>query len=192
MVVGIVVFTLGEGEEAPIFNSDIPRVKNRTSGAGGIACDRVEYIRRTVAAGKRSARRHCISRGSRMARILVVDDDVDTLKLAAMILQRAGHNVVSVEKGMDALTEVGKEKPDIVLLDIMLPDMDGFSVAQKLRTSIQHPPPILFFSARSTPEDQIIGRTLGDGYLLKPVRLTTLLESVQKVLDANAANSEKK
>jgi CheY-like chemotaxis protein len=184
MVVGIVVFALGESKKDPIFNSDIPRVKNRTSGAGGIACDRVEYIRRTVAAGKRSARRHCISRGSRMARILVVDDDVDTLKLAAMILQRAGHNVVSVEKG--------KEKPDIVLLDIMLPDMDGFSVAQKLRTSIQHPPPILFFSARSTPEDQIIGRTLGDGYLLKPVRLTTLLESVQKVLDANAANSEKK
>jgi two-component system OmpR family response regulator len=120
-----------------------------------------------------------------MANVLVVDDDVDTLKLAAMILGRAGHTVVQVERGMDALSEVSKKRPDIVLLDVMLPDMDGFSVAQKLRTSVPNPPPILFFSARSTPEDQIIGRTLGDGYLLKPVRLTTLLESVQKVLNAN-------
>jgi two-component system, OmpR family, response regulator len=120
-----------------------------------------------------------------MANVLVVDDDLDTLKLAAMILARAGHTVVQAERGADALTEVAKSRPDVVLLDIMLPDMDGFSVAQKLRTTNANPPPILFFSARSTPEDQVIGRTLGDGYLLKPVRLTTLLESVQKVLDAN-------
>jgi two-component system OmpR family response regulator len=125
-----------------------------------------------------------------MANVLVCDDDVDTLKLATMILARAGHKVTSVERGMNVLEEVKKSRPDIVLLDIMLPDMDGFSVAQKLRTSAPNPPPILFFSARSTPEDQVIGRTLGDGYLLKPVRLTTLLESVQKVLDANKPQSE--
>ncbi len=119
-----------------------------------------------------------------MGNVLVVDDDMDTLKLAAMILARAGHKVVQVERGADALAEVAKSRPDLILLDIMLPDMDGFSVAQKLRTTA-NPPPILFFSARSTPEDQIIGRTLGDGYLLKPVRLTTLLESVQKVLEAD-------
>jgi DNA-binding response OmpR family regulator len=125
-----------------------------------------------------------------MGHVLVVDDDVDTLKLAAMILERAGHKVVQVERGADALAQVSKNRPDIILLDIMLPDMDGFSVAQKLRTTVSNPPPILFFSARSTPEDQIIGRTLGDGYLLKPVRLTTLLESVQKVLDANKPRPE--
>jgi two-component system OmpR family response regulator len=121
----------------------------------------------------------------RMANVLVCDDDVDTLKLATLILTRAGHKVVSVERGVDVLSEVKKKRPDIVLLDIMLPDMDGFSVAQKLRTAAADSPPILFFSARSTPEDQVIGRTLGDGYLLKPVRLTALLESVQKILDAN-------
>ncbi len=126
-----------------------------------------------------------------MANVLVCDDDVDTLKLATMILARAGHKVVSVERGVQVLEEVKKSRPDVVLLDIMLPDMDGFSVAQKLRTTTPNPPPILFFSARSTPEDQVIGRTLGDGYLLKPVRLTTLLESVQKVLDANKPPPEK-
>jgi two-component system OmpR family response regulator len=119
-----------------------------------------------------------------MANVLVCDDDVDTLKLATMILARAGHKVTPVERGLDALAEVAKNRPDVILLDIMLPDLDGFSVAQKLRTTIPNSPPILFFSARSAPEDQVIGRTLGDGYLLKPVRLTTLLESVQRVLDA--------
>ena len=102
-----------------------------------------------------------------MANVLVCDDDVDTLKLATLILERAGHTVVPVERGVDVLTEVAKKRPDIVLLDIMLPDMDGFSVAQKLRTSVADSPPIVFFSARSTPEDQVIGRTLGEGYLLK-------------------------
>lgn len=126
-----------------------------------------------------------------MANVLVCDDDVDTLKLATMILARAGHKVIPVERGIAVLEEVAKSRPDIVLLDIMLPDMDGFSVAQKIKTTVKNPPPILFFSARSTPEDQVIGRTLGDGYLLKPVRLTTLLESVQKVLDANKPSPEK-
>ena len=120
-----------------------------------------------------------------MANVLVCDDDLDTLKLAAMILKRAGHTVTPVDRGVDVLTEVARNRPDVILLDIMLPDMDGFSVAQKLRTEVPNSPPILFFSARSTPEDQVIGRTLGDGYLLKPVRLTALLESVQKILDAN-------
>ncbi|MGB7537188.1 MAG: response regulator, partial [Anaerolineales bacterium] len=84
-----------------------------------------------------------------MGTVLVVDDDVDTLKLAAMILARAGHTVVQAERGADALAEVAKSRPDVVLLDIMLPDMDGFTVAQKLRTTVANPPPILFFSARS-------------------------------------------
>ncbi len=52
------------------------------------------------------------------------------------------------------------------------------------------PPPILFFSARGSPEDQVTSRTLGDGFLMKPVRLTTLLEAVRKVLEVNAKKSE--
>jgi two-component system OmpR family response regulator len=118
-----------------------------------------------------------------MAYVLAVDDEPDTLKLVTLILSRAGHEVLSVERGQDALTQVDHRRPDVILLDIMLPDMDGFSVAQKLRTKMEKVPPIIFFSARAAPEDQITGRTLGDGYLMKPVRLTTLLEAVKKVLE---------
>jgi two-component system OmpR family response regulator len=118
-----------------------------------------------------------------MANVLVVDDEPDTLKLVTMILSRAGHKVMAVERGADALQRAAKDRPDIILLDIMLPDTDGFSVAQKIHTTMQNPPPIIFFSARSSPEDQVTGRTLGEMYLVKPVRLTTLLEMVKKVLD---------
>lgn len=118
-----------------------------------------------------------------MANILVVDDEPDTLKLVTLILSRAGHTVLPVERGSDALAQVEKSRPDVILLDIMLPDTDGFSVAQKLHTKMQNPPPIIFFSARNAPEDQVIGRTLGEMYLIKPVRMTTLLEMVKKVMD---------
>jgi two-component system, OmpR family, response regulator len=118
-----------------------------------------------------------------MANILVVDDEPDTLKLVTMILSRAGHSVLPVERGADALIQVANKRPDIILLDVMLPDTDGFSVAQKIHTSMEDPPPIIFFSARSAPEDQVIGRTLGERYLVKPVRLTTLLEVVKQVLE---------
>jgi two-component system OmpR family response regulator len=121
-----------------------------------------------------------------MANILVVDDEPDTLKLVTLILSRAGHEVLAVERGNDALQQVDNKRPDVILLDIMLPDIDGFSVAQKIRTKMQNSPPIIFFSAKSAPEDQVTGRTLGDMYLMKPVRLNTLLEAVRKVLDQAA------
>jgi two-component system OmpR family response regulator len=126
-----------------------------------------------------------------MANVLVVEDDVDTLELATMVLARVGHRVTPVDRGLDALAEVAKDRPDVILLDIMLPDMDGFAVARKLRTTFTDSPPILFFSALGSPEDQAIGRALGNGYLLKPVRTNTLIESVQKVVDANKPQPEK-
>jgi two-component system OmpR family response regulator len=119
-----------------------------------------------------------------MANVLVVDDDPETLKMVALILGRAGHTVSTVERGNDALNHIGKSRPDIILLDIMLPDIDGFSLAQKIHTQMRNAPPILFFSARSAPEDQVTGRTLGSGYLVKPVRLTTLLKTVSDVLES--------
>jgi two-component system OmpR family response regulator len=127
-----------------------------------------------------------ITRGSpQVANVLIVDDDVDTLELATMVLTRAGHTVTPVGRGLEALAEAAKDRPDVILLDIMLPDMDGFSVARKLRAATADSPPILFFSALNSPEDQATGRTLGDGYLLKPVRTNTLIESVHKALEAD-------
>jgi two-component system, OmpR family, response regulator len=125
-----------------------------------------------------------------MADVLVVEDDADTLKLVTLILSRAGHQVLPVERGAEALVQIAKKRPDAILLDIMLPDMDGFTVAQRLKTTMPDPPPILFFSARGSPEDQVTSRILGDGFLMKPVRLTTLLQAVRKVLKSSQKNVE--
>ncbi|MGD0173751.1 MAG: response regulator [Anaerolineales bacterium] len=125
-----------------------------------------------------------------MADLLVVEDDADTLKLVTLILSRAGYQVLPVERGAEALVQIAKKRPDAILLDIMLPDMDGFTVAQRLKTTMPDPPPILFFSARGSPEDQVTSRILGDGFLMKPVRLSTLLQAVRKVLEANEKKAE--
>jgi two-component system OmpR family response regulator len=120
-----------------------------------------------------------------MANVLVVDDDADTLELTTMVLARDGHMVTPVDRGLDALAEVARNRPDLVLLDVMLPDMDGFAVAQQLRTTLADTPPILFFTALNSPSDQVAGRRLGDGYLIKPVRTNTLIESVRRIIAAN-------
>ncbi|HEY5119910.1 MAG TPA: response regulator [Anaerolineales bacterium] len=125
-----------------------------------------------------------------MADLLVVEDDADTLKLVTLILSRAGYQVIPVERGAEALVQIAKKRPDAILMDIMLPDMDGFTVAQRLKTTMPDPPPILFFSARGSPEDQVTSRILGDGFLMKPVRLSTLLQAVRKVLEANEKKAE--
>jgi len=125
-----------------------------------------------------------------MADVLVVEDDADTLKLVTLILSRAGYQVLPVERGAEALVQIAKKRPDAILLDIMLPDMDGFTVAQRLKTTMPDPPPILFFSARGSPEDQVTSRILGDGFLMKPVRLSTLLQALRKVLETDQKKAE--
>jgi two-component system, OmpR family, response regulator len=117
-----------------------------------------------------------------MPTVMVVDDEPDTLKLVTLMLSRAGYQVLAVERGKDALVQASKQRPDVILLDVMLPDIDGFLVAQKLHAQMENTPPILFFTSMNAPEDQVTGRTLGDGYLVKPVRLTTLLDIVHKVI----------
>jgi two-component system, OmpR family, response regulator len=117
-----------------------------------------------------------------MPTVMIVDDEPDTLKLVTLMLSRAGYQVLPVERGKDALVQVSKQRPDIILLDVMLPDIDGFLVAQKLHAQMANTPPIIFFTSMNAPEDQVTGRTLGDGYLVKPVRLTTLLEVVHKLI----------
>jgi two-component system OmpR family response regulator len=104
-------------------------------------------------------------------RVLIVDDEPNIRDLLATSLRFAGFEIQTAANGTAAVAAVTESEPDIILLDVMLPDMNGFSVTKKLRSAgIQAP--ILFLTARDEVEDKITGLTVGgDDYLTKPFSL---------------------
>jgi len=115
-------------------------------------------------------------------RLLLVDDEENLRSMLEAALRHSGFDVVPVANGRDALTAVKAERPDVVVLDVMLPDLDGFEVCRRMRTEGDHTP-VLFLTARDTKEDTVRGLTLGgDDYLVKPFSLEELVARIQSVL----------
>jgi DNA-binding response OmpR family regulator len=126
-------------------------------------------------------------------RILVVDDDPDTLDLVKLTLDTAGFDVVLATGGSEALRMIDDFLFDLVLLDVMMPEISGFEVMRKLRASGSLPPPVVILSALGTDEAKQTGEELGIfSYLVKPVSRGDLLDSVHAALglplDENAAD----
>ncbi len=117
-------------------------------------------------------------------KILIVDDDVDTLRLVGLMLQHQGYRITAASNGVQAISLSQSDKPDLVLLDIMMPDMDGFEVARKLRSDIAtNAIPIIMFTARTQVEDKLEGYEAGaDDYLTKPTQPRELFAHVKAVL----------
>ncbi len=115
-------------------------------------------------------------------RVLIVDDEPNIRDLLATSLRFAGYEIQTAANGAGAVAAVTEHEPDIILLDVMLPDMNGFSVTKKLRSSgIQAP--ILFLTARDDVEDKITGLTVGgDDYLTKPFSLDEVVARIQAIL----------
>jgi two-component system OmpR family response regulator len=127
-----------------------------------------------------------------MARILVVDDDQPIRELVGMGLRYNHYDVTVVASGRDALEHVRKERPDLVVLDVMLPDLDGFEVARRIRQAERSDAalPVIFLTARDTTEDKIEGLKLGgDDYVTKPFSIEELLARVEAVLRRSAAEA---
>lgn len=115
-------------------------------------------------------------------KLLVVDDDRDLCELLEYALRREGYAVVKAFDGEAALTALGQESPDLVVLDINLPRMAGFSVLERIRHDDQHLP-ILLLSARQDEADVLRGLQLGaDDYITKPFRPKELVARVKAVL----------
>lgn len=118
------------------------------------------------------------------ARILVVEDNREFRFLLRKFLSRLGYTVIEAEDGAEGLAKAEQEKPDLILLDIMLPVMDGYEVCRQIR---KHPEiattPILMLTAKNTLQDEKRGFDVGaDDYLTKPVDLSTLAERVRSLL----------
>ena len=119
-------------------------------------------------------------------RILVVDDEPDTLGLIELTLQTAGYQVGTAYGGEDGLNLLRQEPYDLVLLDIMMPDLSGFEVIKRIQIELNQPPPVIFLSARNRPEDREEGQSLGAvDYLVKPTTRGQLLDSIEKALTKN-------
>ncbi len=122
---------------------------------------------------------------NRQPRVLVVDDEEHITELVGMGLGYNGFDVERVGSGRAALDAVERRKPDLIVLDVMLPDLDGFEVARRLRqgegagTRI----PVIFLTARDTTADKVQGLRIGsDDYVTKPFSIEELIERVKAVL----------
>jgi two-component system OmpR family response regulator len=115
------------------------------------------------------------------ARLLVVEDEPNILELLAGSLRFAGFEVLVSTTGADAVQAAQRHRPDLIVLDVMLPDIDGFDVVRRLRSGGTHTP-VVFLTARDAVEDRIRGLTLGgDDYVTKPFSLEELVARIRAV-----------
>jgi len=116
------------------------------------------------------------------ARLLLVDDEDNLRSMLEAALRHSGFDVHPVANGRDAIAAVPVVQPDLIVLDVMLPDLDGFDVCKRLRTAGDRTP-VLFLTARDATEDKVRGLTLGgDDYLVKPFSLEELVARITAVL----------
>ena len=117
-------------------------------------------------------------------KILIIDDDVDTLRLVGLMLQRQGYQISAATNGEQGLAKALEEIPDIILLDVMMPNMDGYEVTRRLRKNpTTQSIPILMFTAKSQLDDKVVGFEAGaDDYLTKPTHPAELQAHVKALL----------
>jgi len=121
-------------------------------------------------------------------RILIVDDDRDSLRLIGLMLQRRGYQVSVAQNGAQALAKAESEKPDLIILDVMMPDIDGYEVCRRLRMNPETAhAPIIMFTAKTQVTDKVAGFQAGaDDYLTKPIHPAELASRVESALMRSA------
>jgi two-component system, OmpR family, response regulator len=118
----------------------------------------------------------------RIPAVLVVDDEPNIRELVQVALQFHGCSVTTAGTGKDALRQIDSDRPDLVVLDVMLPDLDGFEVVRRLRAA-GNEIPVIFLTARDTSTDTVTGLALGgDDYVTKPFSVESLVARVRAVL----------
>ena len=117
-------------------------------------------------------------------KILIIDDDLDTLRLVGLMLQRQGYQISAAANGEQGLAKAFEERPDAILLDVMMPEMDGYEVTRRLRKNpTTKTTPILMFTAKNQLDDKVTGFEAGaDDYITKPTHPAELQAHVRALL----------
>ena len=118
-------------------------------------------------------------------KILVVDDEVDLVKTIQFALEAEGYKVLVSYNGEDALNQSRKENPDLILLDLMLPKLDGYKICRLLKFDEQYKHiPILMLTAKTQQKDRLLGMETGaDEYITKPFDMEELMEKIKAYLN---------
>jgi DNA-binding response OmpR family regulator len=127
------------------------------------------------------------------ARILCIDDEKEIIDLIRLILARKGYEVAGAIGGEEGLAKARSWKPDLVLLDLMMPDMDGWEVFHRIRADAALAEiPVIVVTARAQSIDRVLGLHVArvDDYISKPFTPQDLVESVERVLARKAAGGE--
>src|ERR1700729_522957 len=126
--------------------------------------------------------RDLMTDNDRVPQVLVVDDEPNIRELVQVALKFHGCSVIAAANGKDALRQAEASKPDLIVLDVMLPDMDGFEVCRRLRAT-GNEVPVIFLTARDPSSDPVTGLAIGgDDYVTKPFSVEALVARVRAVL----------
>jgi two-component system, OmpR family, response regulator VicR len=129
----------------------------------------------------------CTMDNARSRSIVYIEDDLEMIDLVKLILSRRGFDVKGAHGGREGLDVVSQEKPDLILLDLMMPDVDGWEVYQQLKAN-EHSRdiPVIVITAKAQPIDRVLGLHIAkvDDYISKPFHPQELLDSIDKVLAA--------
>ena len=117
-------------------------------------------------------------------RILLVEDERDMSRVTSVVLEANGYEVITAYDGQEALQKARSEGPDLIILDLMLPKLDGYKVCRMLKYDDRYKNiPILMLTARAQDSDKKTGEEVGtDAYIVKPFRVNVLLEKIEELL----------
>jgi DNA-binding response OmpR family regulator len=116
--------------------------------------------------------------------ILIVDDDPNVLELLRVNLAAQGYGISTARNGVEALAAIGQHVPELMILDVMMPEMDGWEVCKLVRDKYQAAVKILMLTAKDTARDKVIGKNIlkADEYMTKPFDIDELLSAVKMIL----------
>lgn len=117
-------------------------------------------------------------------KILIVDDEIQLVEMVKMRLEAAGYEIISAYDGQEGLEKAKRDSPDLIILDLMLPKMDGYKVCGLLKNDARYSKiPIIMLTARAQEEDKKLGKDLGaEEYLTKPFDPKILLSKIKELL----------
>jgi two-component system response regulator VicR len=126
-------------------------------------------------------------------RILCIEDEPQMIDLIRLILENEGYEVIGANGGQEGLDRMRRERPDLILLDLMMPEMDGGDVFHRMKEEVElRDIPVIVVTAKAAPIDQVLWINVAkvDGYVTKPFGPRELVESVEKVLSQYALPEE--